>query len=1075
MIMKKIFTLILLAVCVTVNEANAQIGSLNMRIADRVTLEGKEYILGKNMVENPQFNIVSESNEITGWTVGTYAAMTTSNFNWYSTGGHDGGAYIKARSHNGAAGAGSVAMKWPIEPAKKYYFRYWLKNNSVAQWFWPVLSITDTESTKGGQNEYTNANNHGKTLVGQNGDDPDPHTWGYSNADNGEWCLTSVIFDSTDEDIEATFLQFNARWLNSAIAFDDFYLGELLDPETIDVEELEQLAAESLREELIGMIQSKMSEAVEMINEWTEYPALGDELYDVTMEEPSSSDPTEDLQAFYDKLTAAIDYSKLGYEAAQQLLDQIKVAQNYLQTTNFPLINELSEALQHAEDFDTEREYNIAQDYINELAKLTQAIEDYIASQNATPETPADYSHLIQHRFFVNTEAEPSINVAGAYIYPNGANYNNGSKPSDANSEGWYIGESGGDQRVNYVQGRSCWNAWKLNFGTLSISQNLTNLPNGYYKVSADFITQAGCITNQHLFVTSSYYTVDSPSMTIDGWQMEAPYDGTWETLTTGIIVVTDGKLTIGAKGDSDNNYTPSDFGGTHTDKRRGWFCVTNFKLYYMGPASNEDLAQLYQDQLNVYKAELENVKLAADYAGYKAVIDTYPQIQNEEEMITALSALTEAQKTAQQSINAYGNFVDGVMKTLQDAITNGEYTGEALSVAQAVLQATTDYLNSKSATYTELSGITASINAYLQNYLPALIQVTELKLTDDTAKEARHSLVNSHLDIFTNILELPDASEVNAYAAELNEAYKVFVATELVVTGGDDYTSLIVNPTIDDNKATGWTVNRIVGDGNNAKSGQQFDGNKSGFYMDSYNATAGLVRYTAYQTVKNIPNGIYHVGVMNRVTGENGKEGVYVFAYENDSEITFEPVHHEWFNYKKWYDMDMIGGLPVDDEGNEIEEGYIQHVYGSVWEEAAQWVYEHPTATSGIYVDVFSANNNTGWGWMYTTLEFEVKNHEITFGITTDYEMTQGHIDTKGEECVPFSGTWFSADNWTLTLVSSDDKSYNPSTDINTIETSRDFNRQETNVIYDLSGRLVKNISTPGLYIVNGKKVMVK
>ncbi len=1077
--------IVVLTVCWSQTAHAQQIGSDQLRIADHLSIDGKDYVLGQNLITNPSFNKVDESGNITGWTVGTYAAMTTSNFNWLSSDGHDGGACIRSRSSNGAAGAGSIGTRWSIEPGKKYYFRYWIKGVTTGNVFVPVLSITDAESTKGGENEYMDASNHGRTMIGKNGQDPDSKTLGNSNANaDGSWCLTSIVFDATDTltGIEARYLQFNARWLGNIYYFDDFYLGELIDAETADLNELQQLADAQLHTELTDNITSLMTQANTLITSLTEYPGLSDELNDVVIDEPDlDEDDNATLQEFYDRLFAAVTLTENGYESAQQLTAKIKEAQQYLETTSFPGADALSEAMEKAEDFDAGHAGS-AQEYIDALAELSAAIEAYINSQEASPEHPADYSYLVKHPFFVSDDAAPSISATGTYIYPNGANYTNGSKPSDANSEGWYTGTSGGDQRVNYVQGRTCWNAWRTNFDYVSINQNLTDLPNGYYKVSADVITQPGCVTDQHAFATSSLYSVSSPVLSTEGWVYDAPYNGTWETLTTETLIVTDGKLTIGVYGTGDKLNAPSVYGGTNTDLRRGWFCATNFRLYYMGQTSEADLGNIYAEQLKTYQAEADTLKLAADKAAYEQVIAQYPAIQTQEEMTEAFAALNAARATARQSETAYKTFTTGIMATLSTAVSDGTYTGNAASIANRALDNAQAYLNSVEATYTALADMTASLNALNTDYLPALTQLENLSLTDAAAIAARQATIDPQVAELTQADELPSTDHIEALTEALQNALTITTTTELIVSGATDYTPLLVNPTIDDNRATGWTVNRIVGDGNNAKSGQQFDG-QSGYYMDSYQATTGRVRYTASQTVSNIPNGIYRVRVMNRVTGDTGKEGVYVFASATPADTLFAPAHHEYFNYQEWVDKDMIDQLPTDEDGNTITAAYIEKIYGEVWAEAAQYIYENPETTSGQQYNIWSANNCKGWGWFYTEVDCEVTNHEITLGITTDSILTLGHTDTQGEACVPFSGTWFSADNWTLTLLSNKEADYNPATGIADIQAAPQSRSGLTDGIYDLSGRRVGTRLSrqlpKGIYIVHQdgrtQKVFIK
>lgn len=83
---------------------------------------------------------------------------------------------------------------------------------------------------------------------------------------------------------------------------------------------------------------------------------------------------------------------------------------------------------------------------------------------------------------------------------------------------------------------------------------------------------------------------------------------------------------------------------------------------------------------------------------------------------------------------------------------------------------------------------------------------------------------------------------------------------------------------------------------------------------------------------------------------------------------------------------------------------------------------------------------------------------------------------DTEGNACVPFSGYWFSADNFTLTLIEKgDNEGWSPATGIDSIATV------DTSVvaIYNLSGVKV-NTYQKGINIVRlsdgtTKKILVK
>ncbi len=192
-----------------------------------IDIDGTRYFVGENLITNPSFsmNPAENENKITGWTIGdAYKQMYTTegggNFLWFTEGGHDGGAYIQANTNTGSSGDGSIAQRWTIRSGKKYYLSFWLAKNSPNNQYIPVISLTNELSEKGGEHE--DAANGGKTILGKS-----DGSLGFANYDNGEWCQTTITFDSE----EYTYLQFNARWLrgnDTQTCFDDFYLAELL-------------------------------------------------------------------------------------------------------------------------------------------------------------------------------------------------------------------------------------------------------------------------------------------------------------------------------------------------------------------------------------------------------------------------------------------------------------------------------------------------------------------------------------------------------------------------------------------------------------------------------------------------------------------------------------------------------------------------------------------------------------------------------------------------------------------------------------------------------------------------------
>ena len=206
---------------------------------DTIVINGKEWCVGPNLIDNASFdaNPAYTDGKIVEWTNGTYSPMTTSTFLWYPTGGYDGGAYIQANKHTGAAGDGSIGQRWTLEPNSYYYFSFWLSNNSANNQYIPAISLTANESTLGGRNERTDIEDDGPTslnsgcLIGKNGE-TSAKCLGYANFIDkngdgyGEWTQTGMVFKSE----EYTYLQFNARWLKEGkiqACFDGFQLHKL--------------------------------------------------------------------------------------------------------------------------------------------------------------------------------------------------------------------------------------------------------------------------------------------------------------------------------------------------------------------------------------------------------------------------------------------------------------------------------------------------------------------------------------------------------------------------------------------------------------------------------------------------------------------------------------------------------------------------------------------------------------------------------------------------------------------------------------------------------------------------------
>ena len=724
------------------------------------------------------------------------------------------------------------------------------------------------------------------------------------------------------------------------------------------------------------------------------------------------------------------------------------------------------------------------EDFTAKVEELKEALRQYYFSQEVSPENPGDYTFLVSSPYFTKPVADPTLSIAednsaiNFVEYPNVDSYTAGSAPADGSNEGWYIGVSGGDQRLNYVQGRVCWNAWRQAATDVSINQDLTDIPNGFYTVSAEMITQPDYVSNQHVFANSKIQKAESPVLTVGNWN--DTNDGEWTYLTTEKVLVNDGKLTIGAIGSALDGST----------NQTGWFCVTNFRLMYYGPATLEDLQNLYQNTIAEANELNNGVYYAADKAKFDSIIKDYSSAADENAINIALDTLNNAMAEAQKSIDKYNAVMAG---SLNDLKTN-DYSANQRTVADAAIKVMESLMAAPDATYTEMDSLTVFLRYYRDNYLPVLGNAESLTLTDPIANAAMDATINGQLAKLGAITTFPSTEKLDEYIAELNNAISVCSGAEIIMSGGSDITSFIVNPGVDasSNSAqpNGWTVEYTNGDKISTTS-QAYNGNNSDRYLDSWNPNAGNVRYVGYQTISNIPNGVYKVGAMMRASGTVGAEGVYLFGLDGNVGTQQIVVEEETVDYitlpgavyapahiqpTNWTEVTKLlngeGGAEYAGDGTDSI-AYNTDSYGPIWFEAAVACLTSETGSGTDEEEaIYNANGQKGRGWFYVDATVTVTKNTLTFGVTNDSILTAGCTDTDGKPCVPFSGNWFSADNFTLELIQNNDPSFNPATGIALIEEKNVALKPQG--IYNIAGQRLSKLQK-GINIVNGKKVLVK
>ena len=672
-------------------------------------------------------------------------------------------------------------------------------------------------------------------------------------------------------------------------------------------------------------------------------------------------------------------------------------------------------------------------DIVAYATELKQAYTTYMTSQVASADAPADYTFLVQNPLFVKEGSEPTIEN-GVFTYPNQDTFTAGKAPEIATSEGWT--KTGtctdGDQRLNYAQGRICWNAWKANTDgkTLEVSQVIKNLPNGYYKVSGDLITQDGFVNDQHVFATSSLQSSNSASLTEGLWNDNNA--GTWTTLTSDKVLVHDGKLTIGASGTLANK------------NQSGWFCATNFQLLYLGAATQAEIEAALAAKAENAKALVAAMHFGADKA---AANDSIAEYTTTGELVKLNAAIKLAQNSEAkyEEINAEGKTIP----TVAVAVTDGTY-GVATEIAQSAYDNTLAYINNGS--YNKVDSIITILKAYVDNYAPVYNTADEtLKtLTSTVAKEVLNFTMTEQKKGLMS--ELKSEAFVKAAIVQLTAATATANAQEAYEKNPNatDYTGFIINA--QSASTDGWNVIKGEGDGP-VKKGQYFTDDANRTYFDSWNGTAGKNNYYMDQAIEGLPNGTYTLAANVRTSAE----GAFLFASTGAeaADTTWMEIPVQTYTY-------------FDGTAGKDSTVFAMDKYGKLWEEAKAKIdggLSDQDPNYATYSATYSANGSKGFGWMNLQIpNIEVTNHALTIGVTCDSTKTNK----------PSKVTWFSATDFTLTLVKAGDNAgwNGPATGITEIENEA----LKADAIYNINGQRIANMSKQGLYIVvrNGKAVKV-
>ena len=705
--------------------------------------------------------------------------------------------------------------------------------------------------------------------------------------------------------------------------------------------------------------------------------------------------------------------------AAVELFADIKAQVAYIESELIPLdypgADDLWEAVYVAKEyFDPESEANTYEGLLDLQAQLNAAIVDYYLSQEASENVAADFTYFVPNPNF-EKKGEWTWSVVGG----GSDQWNGGCRPS----------AEGGASR----QGVNLW-GWGIT--SVDVHQTLTGLPNGLYKVSAEMMTQTNYATDQHVYATGAA-TVTSDYLTVEGWDT---YE--WTTLTTnGFAVVVDGTLTIGAA---------SSQGGTNSE---GWFQATNFKLYYYGPASNKHLLGAWES-LKAEAEEAIEVMVPSEEKEVVATLADATSVADAGEYAEACELMSATLEVWDSVIVASKNFYGGYYAKLDTIRNYDAYDGCEMvyDFADAAVALADAILASDTTTCKAFPALNEQLHAYA-NYASTL-RDAEREMENPIYAEVYVKCLNDEIiapqldELLAALVTIERCDELRADLQKGIDILKGTANYGAEILEGD-VTYLIVNPTVatvEGEDLAGWTIvkNNAVNCGTNNNEHYSNTGGITNAYLDAWNGTAGAMNSTFYQEIGGIPDGTYKLTAAARTDGDNA----FIFAATTSNIADASTQWAKVKNYGAWG--------------------------GEIWEaDSLQWEADgKPSADDVELIEIYpyfmarpsdATLYGEGYGWSWHTIEVEVTNHVLIIGLTADAELSGKN----------FTGTWMGADDWSLELVKINDvqSDYNPFLGVENIEVAAPVVKG----IYDLFGRRIENVTVPGIYIVNGKKVVIK
>jgi hypothetical protein len=408
---------------------------------------------------------------------------------------------------------------------------------------------------------------------------------------------------------------------------------------------------------------------------------------------------------------------------------------------------------------------------------------------------------------------------------------------------------------------------------------------------------------------------------------------------------------------------------------------------------------------------------------GYWTLFDNFQLVYNGAD-VEALASLTQVSlDEAAEIINGDDILSADVKQALVDAYTasvNAQEKGDGEAMMDnyaTLLKATTNAQNS------------------ITTYKTLATALSDVRGQADDLEGKEQADINAFDEVYASVQEKYGEGkyaddEIEAAVEELNSALATLKASG--IKAGDDVSYLLTNPDFDSSYT--W-------------SGDGFAYNTSAGDAEIYNKA-----YNTYQTIKNVPNGVYELEVIGFYREGWNEEAVelYIAGTENQEAWAAAYLNDQFVKLPSIVSGAANLGEIYADEESATDNGGTYSGTQIIGSDGKYYFIPNSMSAAGTYF----LND----GYKPVTVRAVVTNNTLTVGIQKQ--------STK-------SGDWTILDYMHLTYISADTTGEGTGQEGVGIE-SVEAAKNKSISIYDLNGRRV-NKAQKGVYVIDGQKVLVK